>query len=253
MMSRWSDRDSEHMTVEHTTNKSPPPPASNQQMQGYQYYYPPPSGPPKDYKPTAAGILLLIVFLLGLIMGLAMVIFAEEIVNELILEVDDGEISGKIVYAGNSTPAVNVLVRLEPEDVTTRTRTNGGYEFNDLKAGKYTVVVSQPGYKTVKMDIFITEAGQVEEADFELEEGSGEVMAEPSELGFIWTTSLFLSCGVIMLVFSMIALVGAVYSIKRENYWLTLAAALLGVFTLLGTIFSIIALILLLLSKKAFE
>ena len=66
-----------------------------------------------------------------------------------------------------------------------------------------------------------------------------------------------MGCSIILLIFSVIALLGAVASLKRKNIDVAVAGALLGIFSfgffMLGSILSIISLFIILRSKEEFE
>jgi len=68
---------------------------------------------------------------------------------------------------------------------------------------------------------------------------------------------IFIICGVIVIIFSIFALIGGLASIKRKMWGLALACAVLGLFSIgfifISSILSLIALILIAISKKEFE
>jgi len=59
-------------------------------------------------------------------------------------------------------------------------------------------------------------------------------------------------CGVMIIIFAIVALVGAIHAFKRKKYRMAIAGAILGIFTVFGLIFSIIALFILFLSRDEF-
>jgi hypothetical protein len=68
---------------------------------------------------------------------------------------------------------------------------------------------------------------------------------------------IFMICGAMMLIFGIFALVGAVMALQRKSWSLAVIGAVMGLFTvgifLTGSIFSLIALILLAVSRDEFN
>ena len=64
-------------------------------------------------------------------------------------------------------------------------------------------------------------------------------------------------CGAIFIIFGLLALLGGVFSIMRKKWGIALLGAIIGLFTLgtfgLGSLLSLIALILIAISKSEFE
>jgi hypothetical protein len=58
--------------------------------------------------------------------------------------------------------------------------------------------------------------------------------------------------GFVGTILSLFSLVGGILSIKRKFWGIALFGAILGLFTISGTLFSVISLILLFVSKKEF-
>ena len=67
---------------------------------------------------------------------------------------------------------------------------------------------------------------------------------------------ILMVCGIIFLVFALLAMLGGIMSIKRKSFGFAIVGAIFGIFTLgpyaLGSILSIVALVLILLSKDEF-
>lgn len=68
--------------------------------------------------------------------------------------------------------------------------------------------------------------------------------------------SLLMVCGIIFMVFALLAMLGGIMSLKRKSFGFAIVGAIFGIFTLgpyaLGSILSIVALVLILLSKDEF-
>jgi uncharacterized membrane protein HdeD (DUF308 family) len=70
-------------------------------------------------------------------------------------------------------------------------------------------------------------------------------------------STLLLICGIIFIVFGILAIVGGISSITRKSWALALIGSILGLFTIgfyfTGSILSIISLILIAISKNEFQ
>ena len=82
-----------------------------------------------------------------------------------------------------------------------------------------------------------------------------EEVDDEIDTGFIQT--IINICGVVFLIFGIVLLVGGIFAIKRMNWGIALVASIVGLFSLgpflLGSIFSLVALILLFMSKEEFK
>lgn len=66
----------------------------------------------------------------------------------------------------------------------------------------------------------------------------------------------YLLCVAIIGVFSVFALLGGLFSLRKKNFAIAIVGAILGIFTLgffIGSILSILALIFIAISKNAFQ
>lgn len=68
---------------------------------------------------------------------------------------------------------------------------------------------------------------------------------------------LFLVCGVLLLVFGILAMVGGIFAVQRKSWGFALMGAIFGLFTIgflfTGSILSLVALILLAVSREEFR
>ena len=72
-----------------------------------------------------------------------------------------GTISGTVTDYVTGEPVGNVNVRLRPNGATTLTGSDGMYEFNDLEAGNYSLLLSKAQYADLDDDYIIElEAGK---------------------------------------------------------------------------------------------
>jgi hypothetical protein len=206
---------------------------------------------------TIAGILLILSALFGVIMAISFV-YISSIYDEGGIFDPDGIIEGKVEFVGNETDVENINVTLKSPDGEEKglTDSEGEFRFSRLTTGKHTIIVNKTGYKTVYEEVFFSGPGETKSVTIELEEGNGETRNEVSETVSVWNQNLFLTCGVLVIVFSFIAFMGGIFAIKRTNYWLALLGSVAGIFALgigLGFIFSLIALFLLLTSRNEFK
>jgi len=81
--------------------------------------------------------------------------------------------------------------------------------------------------------------------------GSIGIMAMP---GF---AEMMVVCGIVLLILSLVAIIGGIFAIQRKSWGIALLGAILGLFTLgplfVSSILSLIALILIAISKKEFS
>lgn len=244
-------------------------PYNNRRVGTQQYQYgsgavwrtpvrPPPTAS-ENPRPLIAGAFLIIVFIMGLVTS-AGVLFGlfldpDTYLEDFSTDSRNSRVEGRITYAGNGSNAPEISITLEPGGLTTITDENGTFNFFHLKNGKYTMMIQKSGYKTIVWVFYITESNQHLKLEAELEPGQGEKHKEEAD-PFKWSTALIQVCGVLILLFSIMALIGAICAFLRKNFWLALLGAACGIFTIglvIGFFFSIAALILLLLSRESFR
>lgn len=79
-----------------------------------------------------------------------------------------GKIQGTVTNATNNDPIQGVNISLNPSGASVVTGSDGGYEFNNLEAGQYTVQGVKSGYETVTKSVTVT-AGNVLSCDMQLQ------------------------------------------------------------------------------------
>jgi iron complex outermembrane receptor protein len=79
-----------------------------------------------------------------------------------------GKISGRVIFAGNSSPLSGASVQIVQLKRSVATSDNGDYEFNGIPAGRYTILVRQDGFSSAARSIVLSEGGSVS-ADFALQ------------------------------------------------------------------------------------
>lgn len=86
-----------------------------------------------------------------------------------------GSLQGKVIDVGNDEglPFANVVLEKEGVQVSgTQTDFDGNYNFSNVSAGTFDVLVSYVGFPTVKTEGVVIKLGQVVRFDIEMEEGA---------------------------------------------------------------------------------
>lgn len=236
----------------------------------YHYYYEPPSQfKRKSSKPTIAGVLLIIAAVLGLITGvgaMAMGAMFSDMDEGFAFFGEDtkGDISGRVTYL-NGTPVENVNISIIGEPLSTQTDPDGNYQINNVPTGNQKIRVEKEGYNTIIYKAYISpdnfegnfgegrnDEGDDNEFDFTLTEGNEEIEdGEYPPWDFI--ANIMIACAALIIIFSIFAIIGGIYALKRKKFGVAVLGAVLGLFTILGTIFALIAVLILALSRKEFN
>ena len=244
-------------------------------------YYPPPPGyyppPPRQKKrpsskPKVVGGLLVVVAVLGLVMA-AMSFMGMAFFNEASEwfpgeEGDTMDVEGRVTSL-NGTGLDGAFVNVVDEGLAATTDGEGYYVIYNVPIGDQMIRCTKDGYitinrrVTVMADIFRGgEPGGPGEpfttsADFALAEGTGEITTGTwVDTDMFDLRALWLTCSVIMVITSLLALLGAFYAFKRTNMMWVLIGCVAGIFTvgfLIGTVLAFIALFILLLSMDEFR
>ena len=206
---------------------------------------------PSSSKPMIAGILLIIVFILGIIMG-GLIGFSEDLIGEGVSQMGGTGSYGAIVKDENGDPLANVTVILvNNPNIYTETDENGKFLLENVPTGYQKINLSKDGYESLIIKTLIF-PGKFEEDGFVMKEGSGERRVESLAVKAIDFLPI---CSVVFIIFAVIALLGGILSIRRKNLLVAVVCSILGIFSigfLVGSILSIAALILILLSKEEF-
>ncbi len=232
----------------------------------HHYYYEPPPPPMKgrSSKPSIAGALLLITAVLGIVGGVALFSLGflfEDMEGGFTFfgEEQNGDITGTVV-AKNGTPIAEVNISIVGEPLSTKTDSEGNYLIYNVPMGNHKIMVEKEGYITIIYKAFISPSKNPQnnekdfsnEFDFTLDTGSGVVEKgsyPPWDLIMVFTAV----CGVLIVVFSIIALIGALQAFRRTGWGIAMTGAVLGLFTIMGTLFALIAIFILVLSKNEFN
>lgn len=90
-----------------------------------------------------------------------------------------GSLQGKVIDVGNDEglPFANVVLEKEGMQISgTQTDFDGNYNFSNVNAGTYDVLVSYVGFPTVKTEGVVIRLGQVVRFDIEMEEGTNALV-----------------------------------------------------------------------------
>ena len=196
-----------------------------------------------------AGILLSIVFVLGLMSGIA---YGIKWNNQETQWSSDGlsAIHGTVINT-NGEAIENVIV--EANGRKTSTNPQGWYVIYDLVGDDVEIKFTMEGYGDVTVWTNLRSEG-TNVLDIELLEGNPQKFDYRKEVNEPWPPNYALAP--IFMIASIIALMGGSAALLQQNFRMAVAGCLCGVISygfLLGTILSIIALSLILIDRKEFE
>jgi len=199
---------------------------------------------PKTNKPMMATILLILVFSIGITTSAFSEAFIEtslDIASGVGLE---GTVEIKIIDQNNES-INNATISINGMSNTTDNK--GFYSFKNVELGIQTLVVEADGYETHSKELLVTPFFKSEnEIQLNEEEVSNKIESYDST-----------GCSLIIAIFSIFAILGAIVCFKRQHFDVAIAGTILGIFSfgffLIGSIISIAALIIIWYSKDEFE
>jgi hypothetical protein len=234
----------------------------------HHYYYEPDSAKrSRSSKPGIAGVLLIITAVLGLIVAGCIISQGTAVSNleegsEFWGLSDKSDVAGQITTL-NGKGVENVTVSIEGEGITTQTDEDGYYALYNVPIGKQKIKVEKDGYNTylVKVVVPPTESNWDNDyewnhrgEDFDLKISSGDQLIETGSYPPMeFFSGIIYSCGLLLIIFSVLILAAGVVALKRKNFGLAVTGAVLGIFTVVGALFAIIALFILLISRDEFK
>ena len=164
--------------------------------------------------------------------------------TEAVIGESSGKISGTVRIAADNMGMSNAEVTLEPiipfwyssldTDLnnitgytlaafsTTHTDAHGNYVFNNVHVGLYDLKVSQEGYKVTVIENISIVRNETMIQNITVEKLS-DPMHFKADLGMLYT------CGVLICLFSIIALLGGIMAIKRKKLGIAVIGALFGI------------------------
>lgn len=199
---------------------------------------------PKTNKPVIAAILLASVFALGITTAAFSETFIESSLDTFSSVGMKGTVELSVTDISNNSSLENVIITIE--GVSGSTDENGLYCAKNISLGIQVVGLSLSDYKTQTREIlvipFITSYHEIT-----MERGVGNENIPFGTIG----------CSIILAIFSVFALLGAVTSLKRRHLDVAVAGSVIGIFSfgffLIGSILSVIALIIIVMSREEFE
>lgn len=229
-----------------------------------------PRGPrPISFKPLAAGLMLVFAAVIGLWMG-SVLVFSDDLV-----ETGFSGMKGEGVFTGRVTtpdgePVEGVRVQVvrgpdgdldPPDQVDTTTGPDGRYAFEDLETGVHTFRFTHANRTTVSLEAPVYPSdysplfgdasafGTVTmPAGGPTETKEVSRLDEFERLARVW--------GWFTIAASVMALVGSWAALRRRGYALAIIGAVAGILTfgfLIGSLVSVLALVLILFSRKEFQ
>ena len=197
-----------------------------------------------------AGILLSIVFVLGLLSG---VMYGLKWNNQedqwdnnglssvhgSVIDENGNAMEGVAVYGGNKQ---------------TTTNKQGQYYLYDLQGEEVSILFSIEGYKDVSVWIDIRSGG-VNILEVELEKGDGNIQEDyRKQVAKPWPPNYALAP--IFMISALITLMGSAAALLQENFKIAITGCLFGIISygfLIGSILSVVALTLLLIDYQKFN
>jgi hypothetical protein len=199
---------------------------------------------PRTNKPMIAVIILIFVFAIGINTALFSNVFVESSLDITSGMGFTGTVKITVLDSvNNSISDANIKI----DGVVGTTDSNGVFLKNEMSLGVKNLEVSYPGNKTYRREILVTPLINYEDSII-LNEGVGD-----EEL-IEFNSS---SCTLIILIFSIFALLGAIVCWKRKNFDVAIVGSVIGIFSFgflfIGSILSLIAFVIIYKSKDEFE
>ena len=232
----------------------------------YHYYYEPPRmKKPRSSKPTIAGVLLVIqaiMSIVGVIFIIAAGMFLGNPADGFMFfgGEDTADITGSVISFDDKLAVENATITIVGTDLTTTTNARGEYLIYNVPVDNQRIQVEKEGYNTMIRKVFI-EPGDMnmqmdsnrqsdDEMEFTLTEGDG-IIEDGEYPPWDLIRNLVLVCGVALVILTILVIIGAYASFKRENFRLAIVGAIAGTISL--GLFAFIALFILLLAKDEFK
>jgi hypothetical protein len=210
-------------------------------------------GPRRRLAITVAGIMLIVVAILGVITAAGILSGAGSIAPGP-LPSAPVEVSGT-VSDFNGSALANANVRVVGGNNSSLTNADGWYFLGQLSPGIYTIEASKSGFQSERRTVEI-KPGFPRIVDFALAPGSGEVEGGSDVVPvFNDPTTGTVLFGVTILLCALAALVGGVCALRHRRYLVAVVGAAAGALTVgffVGTLLSITALAILGSLKSGF-
>lgn len=198
----------------------------------------------RSNKPAIAGVLLIVASILGFMMG-GFISFVPGMVDEI----STGQTVS--VYGAvtdeNGNEVGNATVTVLGLGLSSNTSSDGSYRIEGVPAGVQSIKAEKDN-NSLTIKTFVYEG--TNKVDFTLKPGSHEqdVMSEVNRILY--------TCSIVIVVLSVFTMLGGVFALKRKHFGVAVIGAVLGIPALgffIGLILSIIALILIVISRNEFR
>jgi len=199
----------------------------------------------KTNRPMIASIFLICVFILGTTTAL----FSETFITSSMDIASQAGLTGTVEITitdlSNDTLG-NINIEIDEKSGTTNE--NGIFTTKNVNLGIQSLKIKDNNYKNQSREILITPFFTTK-STIKLDEDSSNNMniSEYDSTG----------CTIIIIIFSIIALIGAISSYKRQHLDVAVVASLIGIFSFgfyfIGSILCIIALIIIVRAREEFE
>lgn len=210
---------------------------------------------PRSRKPIIAGVFLIITFLAGILFWGPLYLDHENFITEASTQGQwNLSFQGKIVNeTGVALP--NVTIGLDNASASVYTDTGGLFTLDDIPWGYHLLHLSKTNFTTTHIAIFVPPFHLREnKEEYILLQGNSEINLDSQMVKDM--NSYIPPLSILFLAFSVMALLGGLFSLQRKMLPLSLLGSILGIFTLgiflIGSILSIAALILIIYSRYEF-
>jgi DNA-directed RNA polymerase subunit RPC12/RpoP/uncharacterized membrane protein len=195
---------------------------------------------PKTNKPNIAAILLVCVFAIGIITAS----FPEMFIESSSDAINAAGLTGTVFIEFNETNKTleNITVKV---DGMTRT-VNSSFRFKDVKLGIKKLTINSKNYSNLTKEILVTPFFESAHT-IDLKEGRNHIEEQYNTNG----------CTIIIVIFSVFAMLSAIACVKRFHIDVAVAGSIIAIlsvgFFMIGSIISIIAFVLIFLSRDEFD
>jgi len=205
----------------------------------------------RSMKPPVAGLLLIIIFLLGVVIS-GVLFFSLDVVGSVHME---SQFQGTVVdEEGTALAGVTVTVTDHPELMAV-TDAEGRFSFPNITSGRQELQFMEDGYKTLKAKVFVFPWNvSIAQERFVLEAGQGTEQYKSLAIRIFEMGPLLAA---VLATLSTVALVGGIMALLRRHFIVALVGGVCGIvagfFSIVGIPLGIVAIILLLLSREEFQ
>ncbi|MDI6916387.1 MAG: carboxypeptidase-like regulatory domain-containing protein [Thermoplasmatales archaeon] len=198
----------------------------------------------RSNRPAIAGVLLITASILGFMMG-GFIGFVPGMVDEI----STGQtvtVYGTVTDE-NGNGMGNATVTVLGLGLSSNTSSDGSYRIENVPAGVQRIKAEKDN-NSLTIKTFVYEG--TNKVDFTLKPGSHEqdIMSEVNNVLYV--------CSIVIFILSFFTLLGGIFALKRRHFGIAVIGAIMGIPALgflIGSILSIIALILIVLSRNEFR